>query len=246
MLLKNKNALITGARRGIGRATAEVFARNGANIWACARKHDAQFEADMEMLAERYGVWIHPVYFDLADETQRKQAVQSIVKEKQPVDILVNNAGEARYSSFSTLKLDELERLFTTNYVGALHLTQMLVRRMARNHTGAVVFLSSVSGIRAESGALAYGGSKVAIAHAVGVLARELAPSHIRVNAVAPGLVNTDMKDQASAEYWATLKEQIPMKRMAEPEEIANVIAFLSSDLASYITGQVYRVDGGM
>ena len=98
-MLSGKNAIITGARRGIGRATVEVFAKNGANIWACARKEDAAFEADMAQLAEKYCIWIKPVYFEMTDETQMKQAVRQIQKEKDPVDILVNNAGEAQYDN---------------------------------------------------------------------------------------------------------------------------------------------------
>lgn len=245
-MLTGKNAIVTGARRGIGRATVEVFAENGANVWACARKPDEAFEVDMAHLAEEHGVWIEPVYFEMTDETQMKQAVRQIQKAKKTVDILVNNAGEALYDNFTTMPEANLRRMLECNYISPLLFTQFIVRLMARVKSGSIVFLSSVSGLRAETGNTAYGGGKAAIAHATGILSRELAGLGIRVNAVAPGMVDTAMKDQADRTYWERMAEGIAMKRLARPEEIANVIAFLASDLASYMTGQVIRVDGGL
>lgn len=245
-MLNGKNAVITGARQGIGRATVEVFAQNGANIWACARKEDHDFETDMEKVSKHYGVWVKPVYFDLTDEEQIKKAVQSIIRDKKSIDILVNNAGEAVYDMFTMLPIKNLKRMFECNYIGPVYLTQMITRRMARDNKGAVVFLSSVAGLEAFSGNTAYGGSKAAVAHAACVLSMELAKYHIRVNAVAPGMVDTEMRSKADAGYWNELVEQTYAKRAARPEEIANVICFLASDLASYINGQVLRVDGGM
>lgn len=246
MILKDKNAIITGARRGIGKATVEVFAKEGANVWACARSFDPDFEHEMAKIAEQYGVLIEPIYFDLVDEMQTKQAVQSIIKSKRPIDILVNNAGVAQYDMFSMLPMEHLRQMMECNYFAPLRFTQLIARRMMRNNKGAIVFLSSVAGLRAEMSNLAYGGSKAAIAHAVGVLSRELAPNNIRVNAVAPGMVDTDMKNLADEVYWNTLISNVYLKRVAEPKEIANVIGFLASDLASYVNGQVIRVDGGM
>ena len=245
-MLSGKNAIITGARQGIGRAAVEVFAKNGANVWACARKEDADFEADMAQLAEKYSVWIKPVYFEMTDEMQMKQAVRQIQKEKVPVDILVNNAGEAQYDNFTMMPVKNLRRMMECNYISPLLFTQLIVRMMSRASRGSIVFLSSVAGLQAEAGNTAYGGSKAAVAHATGILSKELAGLNIRVNAVAPGMVDTDMKGQADEAYWESLVERVPLKRMAQPQEIANVIAFLSSDLASYITGQVIRVDGGL
>lgn len=245
-MLKGKNAIITGARRGIGRATVEVFAENGANVWACARKEDAAFEADMAGLAERYGVWIEPVYFELTDEMQMKQAVKQIQKEKKSVDLLVNNAGEAQYDNFTMMPEKNLRQMLECNYICPLLFTQLVVRLMTRVKKGSIVFLSSIAGVQPEIGNTAYGGSKAAVAHATSVLSKELAGFNIRVNAVAPGAVDTDMAKKADEEYWQRLVERIPFKRMAQPQEIANVIAFLASDRASYITGQVIRVDGGL
>lgn len=245
-MLKGKNAIITGARRGIGRATVEAFAENGANVWACARKEDAAFEADMAGLAEKYGVWIKPVYFEMTDAEQMKQAVRQLQKEKIPVDILVNNAGEAQYDGFAMMPEKNLRRMMECNYISPMLFTQLIVRVMSRVKKGSIVFLSSVAGLQGEIGGMAYGGSKAAVAHATSVLGRELAGLHIRVNAVAPGVVDTAMKEQADGEYWENLVQKVPLNRMAQPKEIANAIAFLASDLASYITGQVIRVDGGL
>lgn len=245
-MLDGKNAIITGARRGIGRATVEVFARNGANIWACARGKDSVFEQDMKETAEKYGVWIRPIYFDILDIIQMKEAVQSIVKEKKTVDILVNNAGEAQYDMFTMMPMEHLRHMLECNYVGPMQLTQLVARRMIRNNRGTIVFLSSVAGLTPESGNIAYGGSKAAVAHATGVLSKELSQYNIRVNAVAPGMVDTDMQKQADENSWKELIGKTYLNRMAQPEEIANVICFLASDLSSFITGQVLRVDGGL
>lgn len=133
----------------------------------------------------------------------------------------------------------------SSDHFSALYLTQLIMRRMTKN-TGSIVFLSSISGFVPEIGNIAYGGSKAAIAHAVKVLAKELSADGIRVNAVAPGLVNTDMKNLASEDTWGELVNKILIGRIAEPNEIANVISFLLSDQASYITAQTIHVDGGM
>ena len=245
-MLREKNAIITGARRGIGRAAVEVFARNGANIWACARRQDDAFEADMSALARNYGCWIKPVYFDLLDAEQTKAAVRQIRKDKQSIDIIVNNAGVVEYAPFQTMTESNLRGMLECNYIRPLLFTQMLARTMSQKG-GAIVFLSSTAGFIGDAGITAYGGSKAAVAHAVKVLSNELAGQHIRVNAVAPGLVDTDMKNAAGGGYWQEMVDNdISLNRLARPEEVANVIAFLASDLSSYITGQVIRVDGGM
>lgn len=245
-MLSGKNAVITGARKGIGFATVRVFAENGANVWACARSKNEEFEKKLQGIAETYGVWIKPVYFDITDENQTREAAQSIFREKEKIDILVNNAGEAEYAAFSMLSMKNLKKMFDTNYFSQMALTQLFLRRMSRNNSSSIIFLSSIAGLTAEDANLAYGGSKAAVAHATKILSRELAKQNIRVNAVAPGMVETDMKNKADPEYWEYLIQKTNLKRPAEPREIANVIAFLASDLSGYITGQIIRVDGGM
>ena len=226
-------------------ATVCKLASEGANVLACARKKDDSFEKRLKEIASQNGTVIEPVYFELTDENQVKEAVRNIIKSKRPIDGLVNNAGIAVYNKFQMMRIEDIKNIFGTNYFSALYLTQLLMRRMTRN-TGSIVFVSSVSGFIPEVGNIAYGGSKAAVSHAVKVLAKELSSEGIRVNAVAPGLVNTDMKKHASEEAWEKLKSGIIIGRVAEPNEIANVISFLLSDQSSYMTAQTVHVDGGM
>jgi 3-oxoacyl-[acyl-carrier protein] reductase len=177
--------------------------------------------------------------------TEMKESVRQIVKEKRNIDVLVNNAGIAQYDAFAMLSIDTLKNIFEVNYNRPLQFTQMISRRMSKEGAS-IVFLSSVAGIDAVSGNTAYGASKAAIAHSTRVLSKELAGQKIRVNAVAPGMVDTAMKYKADEDTWNNLIRQTSLKRAALPEEIANVICFMASDLSSYITGQVLRVDGGM
>ena len=246
-MLAGKNAIITGARRGIGRATTEVFAENGSNVWACARKADPAFENDMKSLSERYGVIVQPLYFDIRDESQIKNAVMEIRKSKRQIDILVNNAGTAEESSsFPMTTIEKMKDVFEVNFFGATLLTQYVSRLMARQRCGSIVNVSSVAAIDGRPAQYEYVCSKAAVIGGVRQLARELAPNNIRVNAVAPGIVDTDMGALIDNELKETVISNVMMSRIAKPEEISNVIMFLASDLASYITGQVIRVDGGM
>lgn len=246
-LLSGKNAVITGTRRGIGRAAAEVFAAQGANVWACARKFDDTFEEDMQALAEKYGISIWPVYFDVTDEQGMKAAIHSIRQQKKNIDILVNVAGLADEStSFQMTSLEKMKHIMEVNFFSATLLTQYVSRFMMRQNSGCIVNISSIAGIDGTPAQYEYAASKAAVLGATKNLARELSPYHIRVNAIAPGMIATSMGAQIKEELKQEILSKVVMKRMGEPEEIANVIAFVSSDLASYMTGQVIRVDGGM
>ncbi len=246
-MLRGKNAIITGARRGIGRATVEVFAAHGANIWACARKQDEEFEKDMRRLSEKYTVEIWPVYFDVTDEIQVKQAVQQIRKQKLNIDALVNMAGIVEEStSFQMTSIDKMKHLFDTNFFAVTLLTQYVSRLMVRQNSGSIVNISSIAGLDGEPAQYEYACSKSAIVGATKHLARELAGNNIRVNAVAPGMIETQMGAEIEESLKQRILEKVIMKRMGKPEEIAEVVAFLASDNSSYMTGQIIRVDGGM
>ena len=246
-MLTGKNAIITGARRGIGHAAVETFASFGANIWACARKQDNAFEEDMRRLSEKFAVSIWPIYFDVTDEAQVKQAIQMIRKQQVSIDALVNAAGIAEDStSFQMTSIDKMKRVFDTNFFAVTLLTQYVSRLMARQGRGSIVNISSIAGLDGEPAQYEYAASKAAVAGATRHLARELAPYGIRVNAVAPGMVETEMGAKIEEKLKAHVLSKVIMNRMGKPEEIANTIAFLASDLASYITGQIIRVDGGM
>lgn len=246
-ILEGKNAIITGSRRGIGRATVEVFAQNGANIWACARKLDQNFEADMTALAEKYGVWIMPVYFDMIDDVEMKSAVRAINNEKLPIDILVNNAGIVEQNSaFLMTPAERIRKVMETNFTSQMILTQYIARMMAKKEKGSIVFLSSIAGLDGNPAQLEYVAAKAAIVGAVKKLAIELGESNIRVNAIAPGIIDTDMGNAMQNDLMQNILNKSIMKRLGSPVEVANVISFISSDMASYMTGQIIRVDGGM
>lgn len=245
-MLKGKNAIITGARRGIGRATVEAFAQNGANVWACARNKDEAFEADMAALAARYGVWIKPVYFDLTDEERIKEGIKTILREKLAIDILVNNAGAVHIATLQMTSMETLKKLFQVNFFSQVSLMQLVSRIMMRQKGGSIINLSSIAGLDGDTATLAYGSSKAAIAYASRAAAKDLAPHGIRVNAVAPGYVETDMARQLPEISLKNMIEKSALSRAARPEEVADAIVYLASEKASFITGQILRVDGGM
>lgn len=247
MILENKNAIITGARRGIGRATVEVFASKGANIWACARKKDITFEIEMKALMNKYKNRIWPIYFDMTNEAEMKSAVQSIRKQHLSVDILVNVAGIVNDStSFQMTSIEKMKKVMDVNLFGVSLLTQYVSRIMARQRSGSIVNIASIAGIDGTPAQYEYAASKAAIIGATKNLAREMAINNIRVNAIAPGMVSTDMGAKIDDDLKKETLSKVIMNRMGKPEEIANVIAFIASDMASYMTGQVIRVDGGM
>lgn len=247
MLLQGKNAVITGARRGIGRSTVEVFAAHGANVWALARAQDADFAADMASIAARYGTEIHPLYAELTEEPAIKAAVKKLRQECASIDVLVNVAGMAdASSSFCMSSIDRMRHVFDVNFWSMTVLTQYVPRLMMRKRAGSIVNLASIAGLDGTPGQYEYCASKAAIIGGTKYLARELGSYNIRVNAVAPGIVDTDMGGQIADDLRAKTLATVTAGRVGTPAEIAGVIAFLASDAASYMTGQVVRVDGGM
>lgn len=246
MLLKEKNALITGAARGIGNAMLHVFAREGANVWAFARKPDEAFERDCALTAERCGVWIRPVYCELTDIAAIKEAFRQVMVDKRALHILVNNAGAmGEDRMFQMTSEEDMRGIFDINFFSMVEVSRLGTRLMARNKAGAVVNIASVAGLDGDS-RLDYSASKAAVIAATKKMARELISVGIRVNALAPGLTDTDLVSGLSEKAEREQLEKILMHRKGKPEEIANVAAFLASDLASYVTGQVWRADGGI
>ena len=247
MLLNGKWAVITGCNRGIGKATLNVFSANGANIWACVRKEDSEFSAYIEKLSRENSVTINPVYFDFLDEEQIKAGIKTIRSAKFPVDIIVNNAGIIHTALFQMTPIAKMKEIFEVNFFSQMAFTQGIARIMTRQKSGNIVNLSSSAAIEGNEGRMAYAASKSAIQISTKVMAKELAPYNIRVNSIAPGLTQTDMMEESTAEdALAFTLQRICMKRVGLPEEIAKVALFLSSDLSSYMTGQTLRVDGGM
>lgn len=245
-LLQNKNVIITGARRGIGRAAVEAFAEHGANVWACARKYDEDFENEMIILANKNGVWIKPIYFEMTDAVQMRDAVQKIREYKLDIDILVNNAGISYDALLPMISIEKAHNLFDINFFAHIQLTQMIARQMMRVKSGSIINTASYLGYDGNRGQTMYSASKAAIYAMTKSLAKELADYNIRVNAIAPGVVDTDLIKTIKEEDFMKIMERCPMHRPAMPREIANMMVVLASELSSYVTGQVIRVDGGL
>ncbi len=246
-ILEGKNAIITGAKRGIGRAAVEVFASHGANIWACARRQDDGFEKEMQIVAEKNGVKIWPIYFDVTNEEEVKQAIQLIRKQKTDIDVLANIAGiVGDKTSFPMSSMEGMRTVMDTNFFAVTLLTQYVTRVMIRKNKGSIIYVSSIAGLDGTPSQYGYAASKSALIGAMKNLARELADNNIRVNVVAPGMIDTDMGAEIGEELKNEMLSRVIMKRMGNPQEVANAIAFLGSDLSSYMTAQVIRVDGGV
>jgi 3-oxoacyl-[acyl-carrier protein] reductase len=189
MLLQGKTALITGCLRGIGFDTMQLFAREGANVWACCQQEDAAFEAATKLLATETGVTITPLYFDLASAEQVKDAIKKVVAAKQKVDILLNIAGIAQDSLFHMTSMDSMRNVFEINFFSQMVITQYVTKLMARQKSGSVIMVSSITGIDGNPGQISYSASKAALIGAVKTLASELSEHNIRVNAIAPGVI---------------------------------------------------------
>ena len=241
---RGKNVFITGTRRGIGRELVRAFAMRGASIYAHARKASEEFEAHNAELAQNYGVTIRPVYFDMTEENAMKAAVQEIMKEMSP-HILINNAGLQHGGFFMLTPLKKVRELFEVNLFSQMRLTQLFVKPMLLRQAGAIVNVASISGLDMKPGNSAYGVSKAALIAWTKVLATELGSSGIRVNAVAPGLTDTDGGNLMEAKARAAMLEASALKRMGTVDEIAQVVCFLAADEASFVNGQIIRVDGG-
>jgi len=245
-MLTGKNAIVTGANRGIGRAIVEAFASNGANIWACARKSNEEFEQDMKRLEEQYHVWIHPVYFEMSDEEQIKQGFNEILNEKESIDILVNNAGVFMMNLFQMSSMENIREVYQINVFGPMQLTQLVLRKMMRQKSGNIINMASLAAYQAASGNSVYGSSKAALAHWTEILASEVTGMGIRVNAVAPGITDTDLLTAHKEDTRKELADVSFMGRLGKPEEIAEVAVFLASDKSSFVNGQIIQVNGGV
>lgn len=244
-MLKGKNVFITGTNRGIGKAALEVFAQNGANIWAHTRKETPEFNKIISDLSKKYNVQITPLYFDMTDYTAMKETVKEIKNSKLPVNILVNNAGIAYGGLFQMTPIAKIKEVFEVNLFSQMELTQFILRFMPKEEGSSIINVGSASGLNLKAGNSAYGVSKAALIAWTQTLAEEMVQYGIRVNAVAPGITDTEMGALNNAVAIEEAKA-FGLKRLAKPEEIANVIMFLASASSSYINGQIIRVDGGL
>jgi 3-oxoacyl-[acyl-carrier protein] reductase len=246
MLLKDKNIIITGTNRGIGRAMLEAFAANGAHIYAHARVQTSDFDDLLQGLSRKYKVEIIPWCFELTDYDVMKEKVKELMAYKKPIDVLVNNAGIIYNALFQMSTQDQLRRQFEVNFFSVFMLTQYISRLMVRQKRGSIISLSSAAAIDGFSGKSVYGASKAAIISMTKSLARELGESGIRANCLAPGIIETEMLDTMSEEVLSATRAATDLRRSGSPSEVADAAVFLASDLSSYITGQVLRIDGGL
>ena len=245
-MLKGKNAIITGARSGIGLATMQLFAKNGCNCWAIIHREDPEFLSKIQALEKENNVWIKPVYLELDNSDSIKQGMKDILAEKLPVDILVNAAGIVSPNRLFTMtKMEDIRRVMDVNFFSAIELTQLVCRPMMRQRKGCIINIASIAAWGEDTSQMEYAASKAAMVIATKKLARELGSAGIRVNAVAPGLTQTKMLDVLEDEAEAQIKKGLGLHRFGTPEEIAEVCLFLASDKSSYITGETIKVDGG-
>ena len=244
--LSGKTALITGSNRGIGKAIVEKFASEGANIICAIRKERPDFKSYTDELSDKYGVTIDHVCFDLADEESIKSAIRELSKQKRTIDILINNAGIPAGGFLLMTSMAKVKEVFQINFFSQILLTQLIAKIMMKQKKGVIINMSSVTALDNQAGWTAYGSSKAAMASFTRTIARELAPFGIRANAIAPGLIDTQMGGEMDEKYQAEMLARTDLGRKGTPEEVANLAAFLASDEASYITGQILRIDGGM
>lgn len=244
MLLENKVALITGCGQGIGRAMAEVFAREGATVYAVARREGCIDRAAEELSAASAGAVV-PLYFDVRDKDAIKQSVMRIKKEQGRLDVLVNNAGVMKDALVEMVSDQTVAETFETNVFAPIHMTQMALRLMKRQKSGSIINMTSIVGLRGSAGQTVYAASKGAVANLTKTWARELVADGIRVNGIAPGKIDTAMYRSIGEQRVAEGIGEVGMGRLGRPEEVANVALFLASDLASYVTGEIVSVNGG-
>jgi len=245
-MLKNKNIILIGANGGMGRAMTRVFAQSGANIWANISHENSEYIEYAQKLSEDCGVWIKPLVFDITNFEAVKAAIMSIRSERLSVDGLVNNAGILREGMLQMISMAEARRVFEVNFFSPFYIMQLMSRLMIRQPQGAsIVNISSRAGFDGVEGETIYGASKAALAAMSKSLAKELGRFKIRVNCIAPGVTETPLISGMSDEVLEQDKASTYLRRLGKAEDVANAAAFLLSDAAEYITGQVIRVDGG-
>lgn len=244
-MFTDKIAIVTGAGRGIGKEIAKTLAAKGALVIVnyCGSAKRAE-ETVQEI--EAAGGKAEAIQCDISDFTKAGEMMDYVIKTYGRVDILVNNAGITRDGLLMKMSEEDFDAVLNTNLKGAFNCIKHISRQMLKQKSGHIVNISSVSGVMGNSGQVNYSASKAGVIGMTKAVAREMASRGITCNAVAPGFIKTDMTDVLSDTIKENINAQIPMKKFGETEDVANLVAFLASDAAKYITGQVICVDGGM
>ena len=244
MELENKVALVTGGAQGIGRTISEDLARQGAHVvLGDVNLEGAQATAEA---INNSGGSASAVKLDVSNPGEVKQVFDSILKDKKPVDIVVNNAGITRDGLMIRMKESDWDSVLNINLKGSFLCSQQAAKQMMKQKSGAIVNIASIVGVMGNFGQANYSASKAGVIGLTKTLAREVASRGIRVNAVAPGFIDTEMTRVLDESVKQQLIEQIPLARLGLPDDVARCVSFLVSDRSSYITGQVINVNGGM
>jgi 3-oxoacyl-[acyl-carrier protein] reductase len=246
MLLKDQVALVTGATRGIGLAVVRSFLKQGAHVFATGRQLDPLEDLQRVLQDEGHPGSLSILLLDVSDPNSVRDAFQQVFKQSRRLDVLVANAGVLDDALIAMVTPDQVQRTFEVNTFGVLYCAQYASRLMARHQHGSIVCITSIIGTNGNTGQAVYGGSKAAVIGITKSLAKELADKNIRVNAIAPGFIDTDMARSLTPEKFAERTASINMGRIGRAEEVADVALFLASNMSSYVTGQVIGVDGGM
>jgi 3-oxoacyl-[acyl-carrier protein] reductase len=242
MVLQNKKALITGASRGIGRAIADRFIAEGAEVWGLGTREPADLAERISAVCGKLR-WISA---DLGKSVEIEDVIEKALEESGGFDILVNNAGVTRDNLSFRMTLEDWQRVLDVNLTAAFLVSRIAARDMIRKRAGSIINMSSVVGIHGNGGQVNYAASKAGLIGLTKSLARETASRGVRVNAIAPGFIESDMTAAMPEAAKEKMTALIPLKRAGTPEDIARAALFLGSDASSYITGQVLAVDGGM
>jgi 3-oxoacyl-[acyl-carrier protein] reductase len=244
-MVKDKNAIVTGGTRGIGREIARTLAQNGANIAINYRKYNEEVESLIEEL-KSFGVKVVACKCDVSNEEEVINFIKEVKDKFESIDILVNNAGITKDGLIIRMSEKDFDDVIDVNLKGTFNTTKAVSSIMVKQRYGKIINISSVVGVAGNAGQCNYAASKAGVIGFSKSVARELAARNINVNVIAPGYINTDMTSVLPDRVKEEVIKTIPMRKIGEPKEIANLVLFLSSNSSDYITGQVINVDGGM
>jgi 3-oxoacyl-[acyl-carrier protein] reductase len=246
MLLNNKKAIVTGGSRGIGKEIVSAYLQEGASVYIIDLV-ESEFMDELQACASQNNTSVFFKQSDVSDEKQISACIDTILDETRGIDILVNNAGITRDGLIFRMEAEDWEKVIRINLTSAFFISKIIARDMIKRKTGSIINMASVVGIGGNPGQTNYAASKAGLIGFTKALGKEVASRGVRVNAIAPGFIKTEMTAKLGEKIIESyLTNYIPLKRMGEPKEVASVAVFLASDMSSYMTGQVIRVDGGI